>query len=1289
MATCDDRQLTQAQREAAYSQQARAGVIRAIRPFSGNPSIPNIIDYLNRELVPAVKQSRQKINDIYRPVVDNAPSGNPLSFFFSTNTTNADPTTGRIRLNAATQDTATVMRVSQTNGRLADVTPWLDVMSGGATTPLGVITLTDATDPTRFIRFDLTSMTDQGAYWDLVVSPIESSHDNPFVDENPITIGFIPGVGGATPATVPGAAVGALTGEVTKPAGSAVTTITRSTDFTWTGKHQWNSWIVLGTQQNETAFTAGVLNVTLLDTVTRLYILINGDGDIQTVTPAGGTTTTGRVVFMMIVGSGVKTLKHAFSGGGVGRLLLPNNRDHKFGNRQSVWLVGDGANGWLVSLTPPEAMSGLSVMGTATSTAGYPAAITASNGNRYLGTNAAGTALSFQSLSTSFPGAPIYDVRDYGAVGDGTTDDGPAINLAIAAANALPGTIYLMSNHRIATATTQITSNGVWVKGRGDGFLAGTQIYIDIAGTSATGFHFNGGQYQGISNCYFRSGKIYTSECYAVELEEGFCQFAHFVRVDHHWGGIRIKSAAEARLSHIGTRNLVGATGIKHEGSLGNNCYRCVIDTALLDQPPPTSYPATVAGNDTAWAPGTAYSLGQFKEANGNLYQCTTAGTSGSAPGPSGFPSSATDPGGVFSGRITDGSCQWGYVCPLTFTHILQENYAYTLVIDKVATLNGVYPYRMVDTAATGTSRPAFAFVNFLETDHCWRGVLLERGQEVTFQGCSMGACLSDSGAKVASTFGFDWTFIGCKQYGNAKHGFDINASYGHIVDCKIGNNGQLTANTYDGISIAASVTDFQVSGNESLNSGSSQRYGISIAASCDDYNVVANNFSGNATAAILNTPGYATTRVVAFNTPFDGIVNAMVATGAAITTDKLGALTGEVTKASGSTATVVVRSTDFTWTGKHLFGSHVTLNTQQNYTGSLPAAITLNDTANRLYILVTGDGDIQTITPNSGTTDTGRIVFCYVVGTGTKTIKDAFSGGGVGRLRCPNNTDFTVGNRDSFILVGDSTNGWLVFPMHSRTMLPTGLTDGDKGHITVSSSGTVWTIDAGVVDTTELANDAVTDAKLRNGQGNSVIGRSVNSTGDVADIVCTAGTRGVLRENGSGTLAFGTVHNSGLDDMAQSRIKGRAEGAGTGSPSDLTPTQVAAIIDGEAITWTASQTFTHLVRFNQIFTSTVTSQLDDLPIGNVNIVKLTPTAPREITGMVSNGDGQVVIMINESTTTGFTLKITDESDSTTGTASSAANRFALPSSTSLSIPGEGMAIFWYDPGVSRWRGMQ
>lgn len=84
------------------------------------------------------------------------------------------------------------------------------------------------------------------------------------------------------------------------------------------------------------------------------------------------------------------------------------------------------------------------------------------------------------------------------------------------------------------------------------------------------------------------------------------------------------------------------------------------------------------------------------------------------------------------------------------------------------------------------------------------------------------------------------------------------------------------------------------------------------------------------------------------------------------------------------------------------------------------------------------------------------------------------------------------------------------------------GLTDGDKGDITVSSSGATWTIDNGAVNAAKLASNAVETGKI-------------------------------LDDN---------VTNPKLANMAQSTIKGRAAGAGTGDPTDLTATQATAILN-------------------------------------------------------------------------------------------------------------------------------
>lgn len=56
-------------------------------------------------------------------------------------------------------------------------------------------------------------------------------------------------------------------------------------------------------------------------------------------------------------------------------------------------------------------------------------------------------------------------------------------------------------------------------------------------------------------------------------------------------------------------------------------------------------------GGNTAWAGSTAYVVGQRRVNNGNLYQCSTAGTSASSGGPTGTGSG-----------ITDGTAAWNYV---------------------------------------------------------------------------------------------------------------------------------------------------------------------------------------------------------------------------------------------------------------------------------------------------------------------------------------------------------------------------------------------------------------------------------------------------------------------------------------------------------------------------------------------------------------------------------------------------------------------------------------------------
>ena len=133
-------------------------------------------------------------------------------------------------------------------------------------------------------------------------------------------------------------------------------------------------------------------------------------------------------------------------------------------------------------------------------------------------------------------------------------------------------------------------------------------------------------------------------------------------------------------------------------------------------------------------------------------------------------------------------------------------------------------------------------------------------------------------------------------------------------------------------------------------------------------------------------------------------------------------------------------------------------------------------------------------------------------------------------------------------------------------------LTD-ERQYLQVLGDGGVGTakLANAAVTTAKLADSAVTSAKIADGAiATADLANGAVTGAKIADATITGGklVAGTIAWTQLGdnivyanNLADGQVTNAKLIDMAQATIKGRAAGAGTGDPTDLTPAQVVGIV--------------------------------------------------------------------------------------------------------------------------------
>jgi hypothetical protein len=457
-------------------------------------------------------------------------------------------------------------------------------------------------------------------------------------------------------------------------------------------------------------------------------------------------------------------------------------------------------------------------------------------------------------------------VKNYGAVGDGSTDDKAAINSAIAVANSTGQTVYFPPGEYVVSAgLDSITREGVTL--RGDGPRASI-IRMDAA-TGNTVTLGTGAQFSSVRDLAFiPTGTTFRTSGAEILITGGFLNVVYNVYINYGYRGVSVVSTASALIDNLTMRYMTGDQGLTFEGTSGTPSYGLYVKNVVADNPYVTGPTATnVTG---AFQATYGYTANQLFTANGWVWQVTTAGTSG-ASGPAAPTTTSWWQTSVSNGA---GTLMVRAICNTQLAWVYMNNYANSLTMVSAALLNGGYGFRMADAANTGTSYPSWAFFYDLEVDHSYTtGVSLIGGLGFHATGSWIGSVLAGNGVDTSSNWLGEFSIDNSRVVGNAQNGILVGVgSDSKVSNNFLCNNSTSSSGSYHGVSVAANINRFTISDNSVgrlVGLGSTnQGYGVYVSAGTSDYYTLNGNLgegaSGNVTGTLYDG-GTGTNKSVAF----------------------------------------------------------------------------------------------------------------------------------------------------------------------------------------------------------------------------------------------------------------------------------------------------------------------------------------------------------------------------------------------------------------------------------------
>jgi hypothetical protein len=454
----------------------------------------------------------------------------------------------------------------------------------------------------------------------------------------------------------------------------------------------------------------------------------------------------------------------------------------------------------------------------------------------------------------------MIDVKiQYGATGDGVTDDTAAINAAIADANSSRKIIFFPPGTYRVSTLNPITGLGVIVQGSG---RRSTVIATFSAGGDVMTMQ---GQFQSIEDIAFIPSVFRTG---GYELAIKFGAFQHIVRnvyINFGHNGIYNIDASETIFENVQLRYLTGTIGYYYTGTAGLGSYGMRIKNILTDNP----YVLNVFNNNLKgnFAASTAYAAGDVFVANNWIWQVTTAGTSGT-----GSPPAPTNTS-WYTTSIANGSLQCRAISSASLYWIVMDNYANSLTVVGAALIDGYGGFKMQNSSGIAAARPLWAFLYDLEIDHPYAvGCDLQAGAGFLMQTGWIGSTYLGNGIQFGAGWLGEVSIEGSRIVANGQHGILVNGGIdtkitGNIL-CNNGINGP--SGTYHGCLIAAGITRFTIqnntTGTDVFSASTLQGYGIAISTGCDFFSIIGNLGRANATGNVLNNSGTGANKIVANN---------------------------------------------------------------------------------------------------------------------------------------------------------------------------------------------------------------------------------------------------------------------------------------------------------------------------------------------------------------------------------------------------------------------------------------